>query len=122
MNHLPKFFFSVLNNIRMYHWQTNTYARHIATDQLLTQFEPLVDNFMEVYQGKYSKLPKGKTEINIVSLDDKSSIEFIKQCIKFLKNILDEDKNIKETDTDLLNIRDEMLSIFNQTLYLFTFN
>ncbi len=121
MNDLPKFFFSLTNNIRIYHWQTNSYARHKATDQLLTDIDPLIDRFMEVYQGKYSKLPNGKTEINVVSLTDKTAIDFLKQCIKFLKNILDEDKNIKENDTDLLNIRDEMLSVINQTLYLFSF-
>jgi len=104
----------------MYHWQTDSYARHKASDDCLTQLAPLIDKFMEIYQGKYGKIPKTSTptSIPLSSLTDKQAIDFIKQSIKHLNS---NEISLKLTDTDLLNIRDEMVGILNQTLYLFTF-
>jgi len=123
MDKLPRFFFSLQTNIKMYHWQTTSYARHKATDSLLSDIDSLIDNFMEIYQGKYGKIPIGFTSINVRTLtDDETSTDFIQKCINYLNNILDEDTNMSSTDTDLLNIRDEMVGLLNKTLYLFTFN
>lgn len=122
MNSLPKFFFTLQNNIRMYHWQTDSYARHKATDDCLQQLDGLIDKFMEVYQGKYGKIQKGSTQIAITTLTDKTSSDFLKQCIKYLSNITQEEPTIKQSDTDILNLRDELIGILHQTLYLFTFH
>ena len=56
MDILPKFFFSIQINLKLYHWQTNSYARHIATDSILTKIDPLIDTFIEIYQGKFGKI------------------------------------------------------------------
>ncbi len=122
MNNLPKFFFSLQTNIQMYHWQTDSFARHKATDECLQQLSGLIDKFMEIYQGKYGKLAKGTTTITISSLTDKQATDLLRHCIKYLSNITHEEPTIKQTDSDLLNIRDEMIGILNQTLYLFTFH
>ena len=106
----------------MYHWQTDSYSRHKATDNLLENLDPLIDKFMEVYQGKYGKIKKGLTNITVRSLNEETAPDFINQCIQFLNNICDEEQHIKKTDSDILNIRDEITGILNQTLYLFTFN
>jgi hypothetical protein len=122
MENLPRFFFSLQTNIQMYHWQTDSYPRHKATCKLLAGINPLIDSFMETYQGKFGRIPKGNTSVQVTTLNETTSTDFIKKCIKFLNNILEEDDNMKSSDTDLLNIRDEMLSILNTTLYLFTLN
>jgi DNA-binding ferritin-like protein len=122
MEILPRFFFSLQTNIRMYHWQTDSYSRHKATDNLLENLDPLIDKFMEVYQGKYGKIKKGLTNITVRSLNEETAPDFINQCIQFLNNICDEEQHIKKTDSDILTIRDEITGILNQTLYLFTFN
>jgi hypothetical protein len=123
MDSLPRFFFSLQLNIKMYHWQTSSYARHKATNNLLESLDSLIDKFMEIYQGKFGKIPSGFTSINIRTLtDEESAVDFIQKCIDFLNNITEEDTNISSNDTDLLNIRDEMVGQLNQTLYLFTFN
>jgi hypothetical protein len=123
MDKLPRFFFSLQTNIKMYHWQTSLYARHKATDSLLEDIDGLIDNFMEIYQGKYGKIPIGFTTVNVRSLtDEDTAVDFIQQCINFLNNITEEDTYITLNDTDLLNIRDEMVGLLNKTLYLFTFN
>ena len=123
MDNLPRFFFSLQLNIKLYHWQTSLYSRHKATDNLLVTVDPLIDKFMEIYQGKFGKIPTGFTSVNVRTLtDEETANDFINKCIDFLNNITEEDQNISINDTDLLNIRDEMVGILNQTLYLFTFN
>jgi hypothetical protein len=123
MDNLPRFFFSLQTNIKVYHWQTTSYARHKATDNLLSSIDGLIDKFMEIYQGKFGKIPNGSTTINIRTLtDEETAVDFLQKCIHFLQNITEEDANISNLDTDLLNIRDEMVGLLNQTLYLFSFN
>ena len=121
-NRLVNFFFSLQNQIRVYHWQTNSYARHKATDGFLGKLDDNVDKFMEVYQGKYGKLKIGSNPIETASghLTDDQSILYLKEAIKFLSS-LESEGILSSKDTDLLNIRDEIVGDINQTLYLFTF-
>ena len=123
MDILPKFFFSIQINLKLYHWQTNSYARHIATDSILTKIDPLIDTFIEIYQGKFGKISPGSTTITIRTLtDEETASDFISKSINYLNNIIEQDVNMSASDTDLLNIRDEMVGLLNQTLYLFSFN
>ena len=117
-----KFFFTLQHQIKLYHWQTSVYARHIASDTLGTGLAPLIDRFMEVLQGKLNRRVglMNSTELPLVPLDDKSIIDFLQQSKQYLESIT-KLKIVRETDTDLLNIRDEMVGLMNQTLYLFSF-
>ena len=115
------FFFSMRNQIKLYHWQTKLYSRHKATDKVLESLDEHIDQFVEVYMGKYGRAKlTGKTATTTVSnLSEKSIVGFIKKCIQMLTG--DAMKGLKESvDTDLFNIRDEMLANLNQLLYLFT--
>lgn len=109
------------NQIKLYHWQTHSYARHKATDDVVNSLDENIDKFVEVYLGKYgrSKLAGKNATIHLENLTDKKAVTFVKECIKILQTVLVKDLK-PETDSDLLNIRDEMLSDLNQLLYLFT--
>lgn len=114
-------FFHMLLNIKLYHWQTLSFARHRASDELHSSLLDLIDSFIEVYIGRYSRPQfKNAFDIKVKELDSDSFVDLIKEYIKFLKYKVP--KYIKESDTDLLNIRDEILSHFNKTLYLCTLN
>ena len=98
---------------------TTKYPRHIASDKLFSELSELVDQFIEVYIGKYGRPQIGEFDIKIINLTDKSIIEFLNMAIK--KIIEDFPDKINPTlDTDLLNIRDEIVGAINRTLYLFT--
>ena len=118
-------FFHMNLNIKLYHWQTSSYSRHKASDELHTELLELIDSFIEVYMGRYSR-PEFKTnfDINVASYtqnrEEYHIINLIKEYINYLK--YDLPKKLNDKDTDLLNIRDEMIALFNQTLYLFTLN
>jgi hypothetical protein len=115
-----QFFFTMRDQIKVYHWQTRAYGRHKATDEAIQALDGHVDKYVEVYMGKYGR-PKFTTSTNtlkIKNLSEKTIISFIHTCIDVLKTTLV--KKLKPSDTDLFNIRDEMLGELNQLLYLFT--
>jgi hypothetical protein len=43
------------NIMKVFHWRTTSYPRHVASDAFVTQFDTLVDRFMEVYIGRYGR-------------------------------------------------------------------
>lgn len=115
-----KSFFHMLMNLRLYHWQTASYARHVAVGNLYDTLSELIDKFVEVYMGRYGRpmLEDGSMNISVKEMTDEKAHEYMQEYTYFLKKEIP--KHLKSTDTDLLNIRDEMLGEFNKVLYLFT--
>lgn len=115
-----QFFFTMREQIKLYHWQTKVYSRHKATDNVIEALDTSIDKYVEVYMGKYGRMKMNSTNstVHVNNLSEKSIIKFINKCINYLQTNLV--KRLKENDTDLMNIRDEMLAELNQLLYLFT--
>ena len=113
----------IQNQIKLYHWQTHSHARHRSTDDFVHDFIKLVDTFVETYQGKYGRIYLGTCTRGLLLMDmydhDDGPDKYLSQAGTFLLEglpaHLDADK-----DTDLLNLRDEMLALVNQLQYLFT--
>ena len=115
------FFFGLRNNIYLYHLATYKYARHIAAGSIVDKFDDLIDNFLEVYFGKYGRpdnFPDSK--INISKLTDGQAFLTLDSYIEFLVDTVP--TLVGPKDTDLLNIRDEMVGILNNNKYLFLLN
>jgi hypothetical protein len=115
------FFFQMREQIKLYHWQTHLYSRHKATDDVLDTLDKTIDEFVEVYMGKYGrpKMTEKQGSIKITNLSEKQAVVFIKRCVQHL--MTDVVKGLTpQKDSDLLNLRDEMLGALNQLLYLFT--
>jgi len=115
-----QFFFTMREQIKLYHWQTKLYSRHKATDGVIESLDTSIDKYVEVYMGKYGrmKMTSSNSTVHVSNLSEKSIVRFIHKCIDYLQTSLV--KKLKENDSDLLNIRDEMLAELNQLLYLFT--
>jgi len=113
-------FFYYQNLIKIFHWQTRKYSQHVASDNLYSGIQTLIDQWVEVYQGKYGimSFENKEVEIPLKNMDIKSFISSLDKFKSFLTNYLVE--TLDENDTDLVNIRDEMLTLVNQTLYLLT--
>jgi hypothetical protein len=114
------FFLHLRDQIKLYHWQTRVYARHIATDKIVDQLDKSIDSYVEVYAGKYgrSKLTSKNASISLHNLTEAGAVRLVNASIKYLQGPLT--KTLKPSDTDLMNIRDEMIADLNQLLYLFT--
>jgi hypothetical protein len=115
-------FLQFSSQIKLYHWQTTNYARHIASDKLYKNINSLIDQFIEVYQGKHKLRLQIENNIKINNLDDEDIITYLFSFKGFLMDDLEDFLDDGMRNTDLINIRDEMLSTINQTLYLFTLN
>lgn len=108
------------NQFKVYHWQTQkkpgSYAQHIAFGTAYDDLTPLIDQFIEIYQGKKGVIMgRDGFTLNLSNLDDNPEAmcdEFINYLSDNVVQVLDLQK-----DTDLLNIKDEMMGILNQTKY-----
>ena len=107
--------------VKLYHWQTLEYPRHIATNDLLPKLDTNIDQFVEVYIGKYGR-PKftAKHAIVLHNFTDKEATRFLKEAVAWMTTVLP--KKLFRNDSELLNIRDTIVADLNQTLYLFSFN
>lgn len=104
------------NQFRVFHWQTQSYAQHQAFGNAYETLDGLIDEFVEIYQGKNGIVKPGEGfKIKLENLDGSPS-DMIDVFIEFLQNDLP--NQLDENDTDLLNIRDEMMGLLNKTKYL----
>lgn len=108
---------TIRNQVKLYHWQTKSFARHKATDDLTATLDTLIDSFVESYMGKYGR-PTVRGSITLHNFSESAARSFVAKQTKYLTSVLP--KKLKSTDTDLLNIRDEILGELNKVLYLFT--
>jgi hypothetical protein len=110
-------FISLQEQFRILHWQTKSYARHNAFGSIYSDLDGLIDEFMEVYMGKYGRVEfEGEGTIILKNTKDLELNSFIKENIEFLKSLSDELN--PSNDSDLLNVRDEIMGKINKLRYL----
>ena len=118
-------FLCILITIKLYHWNTDHYATHKATDQLYGDLNTKIDTFVETMLGKESVSSRNKV-LNIHSLHMntfKSNKDFRKETEmykSFLIRLSDDKSFNTPQNTDLMNMRDDILASLNQFLYLLT--
>jgi hypothetical protein len=111
--------FELTTIIKLYHWKTEYYASHKATDGLLKILNEIVDRYVETLLGKtaYKLKMQDYSNIPIKNLENNQQLEkYIKEIIEFLLEIHTH-LNL-EKDVDLLNLRDEIIGDLNRFLYL----
>jgi hypothetical protein len=108
---------TIRNQVKLYHWQTGSFARHKATDDLTAALDLNIDTFVESYMGRYGR-PKVSGSIKLHNFSESAARSFVAKQTTYLSTVLP--RKIKKTDTDLLNLRDTILGDLNKVLYLFT--
>ena len=108
------------NQVKVYHWQTMSYSRHKATDDLVSSLDGNIDKFVEVYMGKYGRptFTRNNSKFEVHDAEDKRAEQLLKNGVTWLTRVLPRFLK-KNEDSDLLNIRDEILGDLNQALFLF---
>ena len=107
------------NLFRIYHWQTQSYARHKASDELLSSFTSLIDQLVEGLQGAHKKrVTFGRpATFKVSDVSDEMANGLVFDLKKWLETLQDEIK----LDIGISNTRDEIVALLDKTLYLFTF-
>lgn len=120
-------FMQMLTTIKLYHWKTSNYSTHKATDQLYSDLNDKIDNFVEVLLGKNiasgvirSYILNVKTIKPTIFKDNNQLKREIESYKSFLINFTNQPQMKQNSNSDLLNIRDEILAVLNQFLYLLT--
>jgi hypothetical protein len=112
---------TIHNQLKVYHWQTKgkgSYAQHQALGGAYDAFTGLIDEFIEVFMGKYGRV-QGPFDIKLENFGNGVIESFVDKSVNYLIDDLPKELDAKK-DTDLLNIRDEMLSELNKLKYLLT--
>jgi DNA-binding ferritin-like protein len=108
----------IQNQLRIFHWQTTSYAQHKAFGKAYESLDGHIDEFVEVYMGKYGRTRAKMTyNIELENLAD-NYLAYINDSIAYLHEMSNELDALK--DSDLLNIRDTMLGELNRLKYLLT--
>jgi DNA-binding ferritin-like protein len=114
-NKLIQNLLTILNQLKYYHWGTNSFAQHKALGEAYDKLNILIDDFVEILLGKYGK-ELSPISINIRTESELNLNDALNEISQYLVNELP--SFLDDSDTDLLNLRDEFLSIINKTKYL----
>ena len=106
--------FTVLNQLKIDHWQTKSYAEHKALGTAYKNLDGLFDTFVELFYGDTS-IPSSTTTYSIKSDSyTENVIERYKQMkVKVVEYLL----QVSGDSGDLKNITDEIEGEFNHLLY-----
>lgn len=120
MTHLITYLIYVKENIKLYHWYTTLYPRHIATDNLYERLSGNIDKLVEIYIGKYGRQKLSKSDLTLVlnPLNDSTIVGFVEDVVSYLLTQLP--RFIKQEDVDILTLRDDIVSDLSQAKYLFS--
>ena len=113
-------FIHIRDTLKLYHWNTRIYARHVASDALVDKLASSIDEIVETIQGikRNDRIVFKNTKIKVPN--DIEVIKILEDFVKWLINCYP--KLIpKNGSQPLLNIRDEVLNDIYKTLYLFNF-
>lgn len=102
--------FVTRNNAHLNHWNTSSYAQHMALGSFYEDVITTIDKLVEVYQANFGK-------IGYVSGSFQSPQEMISALTADAEWIAQNRKDIAQGLTPIENLIDELLEIYLQTLY-----
>ena len=110
----------LVTQLRIFHWQTESYAQHKAFGNAYESLSDLLDRLVEVHQGKYGRIaytsPAG---LEISNSGDLNAQDILTEVADYLTTNFNEIHDSVK-DSDCLNIRDEMVAEINKLKYLLT--
>lgn len=109
-------FLTILNESKLFHWQTRRDVEHRYLGQFYDELGGLVDQFVESAQSDGQRIP---TPGPVVVRDyaEGAPMECLHEFLDFLTDGL---ADAIASRSDLSNLRDEMLGLTNRTLFLLT--
>lgn len=120
MSTLLTTFLTFQNQVRIYHWRTRSYARHVSSGSLYDDIDKLIDQFIETLQGKTERITYDQITVKLFPLQDEEMVELLQNFAVFLEEKVESYLKKLGNSYELKNIRDEMLGKVNQTKFLFT--
>ena len=108
------------NQLRICHWQANLYGEHKALGKAYEALDSLIDDVVEVHQGKYGKIIyNAPIDLGLVNKQDIDIPAILEEFTDYLVTGYTEGLDPVK-DSDCLNIRDEIMAVVNRLKYLLT--
>jgi hypothetical protein len=104
--------------LKLFHFQTEKYGAHKASDTYLEKYANTMDKFLEVAQGIYGKVTLKKYTLSGSSHTDENIVKHLNGIITYMREKIDD---VLDEYTELINIRDELVGDAEQLKYLLTF-
>jgi hypothetical protein len=104
--------------LKLFHFQTEKYGAHKASDAYLEKYANTMDKFLEVAQGIYGKVTLKKYTLSGSSHTDENIVRHLNGIITYMREKIDD---VLNEYTELINIRDELVGDAEQLKYLLTF-
>ena len=104
--------------LKLFHFQTEHYGAHKASDAYLEKFAGTMDKFLEIAQGIYGKITLKKYGLTGSSHTDENIVKHLDGMLTYLREKIDD---VLGEYTDLINVRDELAGDLEQLKYLLTF-
>lgn len=101
--------FAARNQAHLEHWNTDSYAEHIALGDFYDEIIDLVDDFIECYQGKFGLVGKVKLVPSSQSICD-----MLKEDAAWMEENRDE---LTKGVNALGNLLDNIVDLYLRTLY-----
>jgi hypothetical protein len=130
ISELIRHLMQIKDNLQLYHWNTKSYAKHKATDQLITLLAKNIDDFVEAYLGVNTEDKIKIDDIKIKLYTDTQLSGALMDLLGMLSSLqegqfsaiqyLRGKKKIYIITSDIINIRDEIMGNIHKTLYLLT--
>lgn len=111
-----EFLMGMLTQVKLFHWATMSYAKHVALDKLHGSLSEKVDAFVECYIGRFKRQPlkgitiaPGKANTDTAKLD-----RFLEATRDAMQGMMDGFEKAPE----LQNIIQDMMADVDQAIYL----
>lgn len=109
----------VQEQVRVLHWQTKIYSRHKAYGSFYNDLGEMIDELVEIYQGKYNRISFQQQTFDLIDIDNVKLSDMLDFTIETLytelPSLIDQQR-----DTDILNLRDSIVGLLNRFKYILT--
>lgn len=110
----------IQDQVKIYHWQTTSYASHKALGDYYDAMSILIDKFVEEYQGQFGRIPVDAHSIQLRDISSEDDVTLfvanVWQWLTSLRSNIAMDANT----SNLQNTLDEMIGETSKLKYLLT--
>ena len=105
-------------DIKMFHWQTESFAYHKISDELLSSIDDLSDQLVEALSGVLNTRPKVNSSILVRDIE----LDLFLNELDRVSDVLRNATSISSLKfSEIANIRDEILGAIDKAKYLMSF-
>ena len=111
---LVSFLFQLQISVKMFNWQTRSYAAHVETGALYGKIVDLTDELIEQFMGRYGR-PRmsANSSVSIPNMSKGAMVRTLRDGIDYLTTQV-------ALDAYLQNVRDELTGEMSKALFLLT--